>query len=107
MSRSVDPHKAGGYKVKAENSLKMARIALDHGACDNSVMSSVHSAINALDALATSELGKRSVGQHSDTLSLLKGVLAGKEYVVLCKQFGNLLGMKNESEYQPDPMTRK
>lgn len=107
MSKSLDPHKAGDYVIKAENSLKIAKIALEEGAYDNAVMSAVHSAINALDALTTSELGKRSSGQHSHVLSLLKGILTQEEYSVVNKQFSNLLGMKNKSEYQPDLMSQK
>ncbi|HJT10413.1 MAG TPA: HEPN domain-containing protein [Candidatus Nitrosotalea sp.] len=107
MSKSLDPRKASGYITKAENSLKMAKIALEKGAFDNAVMSSVHSSINALDALTTSQLGKRSSGQHPDILSLVKGVLTPEEHDVISKQFSNLLGMKNESEYQPDLMSQK
>ena len=39
------------YLTKAENSLRIARIALEQGAYDSAVVSSVHSAINSLDAL--------------------------------------------------------
>ena len=60
MTRKLDPRKAVGYIQKAENSLMMARLGLEKGAYDNAVMSSVHSAINALDGLTTAFSGKRS-----------------------------------------------
>ena len=107
MTKAVDPKKAAGYVIKAENSLLMAKIALEKGAYDNAVMSSVHSSINALDALTTSEIGKRSSGQHPDVLSLIKGILTKEEHDIISKQFSNLLGMKNQSEYQPDLMNLK
>lgn len=107
MTKAIDPKKAIGYITKAENSLLMAKIALEKGAYDNAVLSSVHSSINALDALTTSHLGRRSSGQHPDVLSLIKGVLSQEEHNIISKQFSTLLGMKNESEYQPDLMSLK
>jgi uncharacterized protein (UPF0332 family) len=100
--KAVDPLKAKGYLTKAEKSLEMAKIARERGAYDNAVMSAIHSAINALDALTTSHLGKRSSGQHSEVLSLIKGIFPSLEYAELSKQFTSLLSLKNESEYQPN-----
>lgn len=51
MAKAVDSSKAGAYITKAENSLFMAKIAFEKGMHDNALMSSVHSSINALDAL--------------------------------------------------------
>jgi len=107
MTRTIDPKKASGYITKAENSLLMAKIGLEKGAYDNAVMSSVHSAINALDALTTSHMGKRSSGEHRDVLSLIKGILTQEEHDIISKQFSTLLGMKNESEYQSTLMNQK
>jgi HEPN domain-containing protein len=107
MTRDIDPKKASGYMTKAVNSLEMAKIALQKGAYDNAVMSAIHSSINAIDALVTSRKGKRSSGQHTDTLLLLKGVLDPQEYKYVEKQFKLLLGLKNASEYQPDLMNKK
>lgn len=107
MTRGIDPKKASGYMTKAINSLEMAKIALQKGAYDNAAMSAVHSSINALDALVTSRKGKRSSGQHADTLLLIKGILDPQEYKNVEKQFKFLLGLKNTSEYQPDLMNMK
>jgi HEPN domain-containing protein len=107
MTRTIDQKKASGYITKAENSLLMAKIGLEKGAYDNAVMSSVHSAINALDALTTSHMGKRSSGEHRDVLSLIKGILTQEEHDIISKQFSTLLGMKNESEYQSTLMNQK
>ena len=102
----VDSTRSRDYLTKAENSLRMARIALEEGAYDNAVMSCVHSAINSLDALTTSYLGKRSSGSHTDVIILVKGILAGKEHSDIAKQFASLMSLKNASEYQPDLMKK-
>lgn len=105
MTRAIDTKKAIGYLTKAENSLHMAKLAIKEKAYDNAVMSAIHSAINALDALTVSYLGKRASGAHTDVLSLIKGILYTDEYTEVNKQFNSLLSMKNESEYQPDLMS--
>lgn len=100
----IDPSKAKGYMTKAERSLEMAKIAFEKGAYDNAVMSAIHSAINSLDALTTSHLGKRSSGQHTEVLSLIKGIFQSQEYAEISNQFTSLLSLKNASEYQPNLM---
>ena len=79
----------------------MAKIALKENAYDNAVMSTVHGAINALDALATKYLGKRASGVHTDSLQLIKGILTAGEFRDIDKQFTSLMSMKNASEYDP------
>ncbi|HEY8110449.1 MAG TPA: hypothetical protein VIG05_06255, partial [Candidatus Nitrosotenuis sp.] len=71
------------------------------------VMNAVHSAINALDALTTYFLGKRSSGQHADPPSLTKSILAPQEQGEIEKQYKSLISLKNASEYQPDMMSPK
>ncbi len=107
MTRAVDPKKARGYITKAENSLRIAKIAIAEKAYDSAVMSCVHSAINALDAMTVTYLGKRASGSHTDVLSLIKGILTPEEYSNVSKQFSSLLGKKNASEYQPVLMEQK
>ena len=107
MTRSVDQKKATGYITKAENSLHISKIAIKEAAYDATVMNAVHSAINSLDALTTYFVGKRASGAHTEVLSLIKGILAQREYEETLKQYNTLLGMKNESEYQPDLMSLK
>ncbi|OHE55004.1 MAG: hypothetical protein A3K61_02005 [Thaumarchaeota archaeon RBG_16_49_8] len=102
--RIVDAGKSRNYLTKAENSIRMARIAIREKAYDNAVMSAVHSAINALDALTVSYLNKRASGAHTDALALVKGIFSPVEYEEMHKQFTSLLSMKNASEYQPDLM---
>lgn len=104
MTRSIDQSKAINYLTKAENSLRIAKIALQEKAYDAAVMNAVHSSINALDTLTTFYLGKRSSGQHTDVLNLIKGILTNDEFEDVKKQLSALLSMKNESEYQPDLM---
>ena len=105
MVRSVERKKAAGYITKAENSLRISKIAIKEAACDAAVMNAVHSAINSLDALTTSFVGKRASGAHTEVLSLIKGILVQREYEETHKQYNTLLAMKNDSEYQPDLMS--
>ena len=107
MTRSVDQSKATNYLTKAENSLRIAKIALEEKAYDTAVLDAVHSSINALDALTTLYSGKRSSGQHTDVYDLIKGILTNDEFEYVKKQFSGLLSMKNESEYQPNLMNDK
>lgn len=107
MTRSLDRNKAAGYITKAENSLRISKIAIKEGAYDAALMNAVHSAINSLDALTTYFMGKRASGVHTEVLSIIKGILTQREYQETQKQFNTLLGMKNESEYQPDLMNPK
>ena len=107
MTRAVDQNKAANYMKKAENALHIARIAVQEKAYDTAVMDAVHSAINALDTLTTFYSGKRSSGQHTDVLGLIKGILTNQEFDYVKKQFDGLMSMKNESEYQPTLMNDK
>ena len=65
MTRPVDQKKATGYITKAENSLRISKIAIKESAYDAAVMNAVHSAINSLDALTTYFVGKRASGAHT------------------------------------------
>ncbi len=85
----------------------MAKIATEQKAYDNAVMSAIHSAINALDALTTYRLNKRSSGSHTDVLSLTKEIFTTQEQSDVEKQFKSLINLKNASEYQPDMMSPK
>jgi len=104
MTKAIDPSKASNYMIKAENSLKIAKLAIDKEAYDSAVMNAIHGAINALDALTTFYLSKRSSGEHTDVLALIKQIFHGSEYETIAKQFSSLLSLKNASEYQPEIM---
>lgn len=106
MTRPVDVSKATNFMRKATGSLNMAKIAIGEEQYDNAVMSAVHSAINALDAITTMYFGKRASGAHTDVLSLVKGIFNAEEFRDLQKQFTSLLSMKNASEYQPELMSK-
>lgn len=106
MTRDVDFQKYANYLTKAENSLELAKIALDKQAYDSAVMNCIHSAINALDALTTFHLNKRASGSHTDVLLLVKEILTGPEFKDIERQFGSLLSLKNASEYQPEFMSK-
>lgn len=102
--REIDSSKAKGYITKSEEFLEMARIAHGKGKYNGAVVSSIHSAINALDALTTFYLKQRSSGQHDNVLSLIQGLFKPDEYIAISMQFNSLLSLKNASEYQPDLM---
>ena len=104
MTRAIDSSKAKNYLKKADDSLYIAKIGLKEGKYDNAVMSSIHCAINALDAVTSFYLSKRASGDHNDVLSLLKGIFTPTEYQDVQKQFTSLLSLKNASEYQSDLM---
>lgn len=105
MTRDVDFQKYVNYITKAENSMQLAKIALQRQAYDSTVMNCIHSAINALDALTTFHLNKHTSGSHTDVLLLVKGILTDSEFKEIEKQFSSLLSLKNASEYQPDLMS--
>lgn len=105
MTKPVDRKKSQNYLTKSENLLEVARYALSQKKYDAAVINSVHSAINALDALTTREKGLRASGEHDDVLLLLKGILVPKEYDEIKKQFSSLRDLKNSAEYQPDFMS--
>jgi HEPN domain-containing protein len=107
MTRDLDKGKYVGYLTNAENSLKVSKIALKEGAYDAAVMNAVHGAINALDALTTYFLGKRSSGQHANPPTLTKSIFTPQKQGDIEKQYKSLISLKNASEYQPDMMNSK
>ena len=107
MTRRVDTEEGKNYLKKAEDALHVAKIAIDEGAFDSSIMNSIHSAINALDFLAVTVLGKRASGAHTDALLTVKSIFTTAEYSDLSKQFRSLMSKKNISEYEPDLMSKE
>ncbi len=84
--------------------MSVARHALKEGKNDSAASNAIHGTINALDVLTTFYLGKRASGEHTDVLTLMKGIFDPNEYQDIQKQFTSLLSLKNASEYQPDLM---
>ncbi len=107
MSRDIDPKKASNYITKSEEFLEMAKLAVQNTKYNSAVTSAIHSAISALDALTTSYKGKRASDDHTEVLSLVKGIFAPQEYQEIKRQFTSLIDKKNASEYQPDLMEPK
>jgi uncharacterized protein (UPF0332 family) len=107
LTRNVNETEGRNYLKKAENSLSIARIALTEGAYDSSVMNSIHSAINALDALSVTLLRRRASGAHTDALLEVKSLFSATEYSDLSKQFSSLMDKKNMSEYGSDLMSEE
>jgi len=98
----VDKAKYINYLNKAEEFLDVANAALKQSKNNAAVANAVHSAINAIDSLAVFYFGKRHAGKHEDAIGAIKGALKNSEYDEISKQFGGLMELKNEAEYQPN-----
>jgi HEPN domain-containing protein len=104
VSKSVDRSLYTNYLQKAEEMLDVAKYAAGRSKNNAAVAASVHCAINAIDAFAVFYLGRRHSGGHEGALGIIKGALTEGEFRELTKQFGGLIALKNEAEYQPDLM---
>lgn len=104
MSKPVDKRLYRNYLQKAEEMLDVAKYAVGQSKNNAAVADSVHCAINAIDAFAVFYLGRRHSGGHEGALNTIKGTVTEAEFRDLAKQFGGLIALKNEAEYQPDLM---
>lgn len=107
MAKPADPSSAPNYIIKAEESLATAKESMTNKRYNSAVINAVHSGINAVDALTTKFKGKRGSDDHTEVLSLVKGILLPPEYKEIEKQFVSLINMKNTAEYQPDLMNER
>jgi hypothetical protein len=105
VARLVDKSLYGNYMLKAEEMLDVAEYAVGASKSNAAVVASVHCAMNAMDALSVFYFGKRHSGGHEEALGEVKGAMTGSEFNEVAKQFGGLMALKNEAEYQPDLMT--
>ena len=87
--------------------LEVAKHASDSSKNNAAVVSSIHCAINALDAFAVFYFGERHGGSHESALDAIKSALSKSEFDDLSKQFGGLIELKNQAEYQPDLMSSR
>ncbi len=104
MSKPVNKSLYRNYLQKAEEMLDVAEYAVKQSKNNAAVTASVHCAINAIDALSVFYLGKRHSGGHEGAVDAVKGAVDPSEFKELSKQFGGLIALKNEAEYQPDLM---
>jgi HEPN domain-containing protein len=104
MSRPVSKNLYKNYLQKAVEMLDVAEYAAKRSKNNAAVTASVHCAINAIDALAVFYLGRRHAGGHEGAVDSVKGVLGQAEFRDMARQFGGLVALKNEAEYQPDLM---
>lgn len=84
--------------------MDVAKYAAGQSKNNAAVTASVHCAINAIDAFAVFYLGRRHTGGHESALNTIKGAVTEAEFREFAKQFGGLIALKNEAEYQPDLM---
>ena len=104
MAKPVDKRLYKNYLQKSEEMLDVARYAADTSKNNAAVASSVHCAINAIDALAVFYFGRRHAGGHDEALDAIRGAFDENEFRDMAKQFIGLIGLKNEAEYQPELM---
>jgi len=104
LAKSVDKELYRNYLQKAEEMLDVAQYAARESKNNAAVASSIHCAINAIDALAVFYFGRRHSGGHEEALNAVKGAMSQREFGDIAKQFGGLIALKNEAEYQPDLM---
>ena len=60
-----------------------------------------------MDALSVFYFGKRHSGIHDQALDSVKGALSETEFKEVAKQFGGIIELKNQAEYQPDLMGQR
>lgn len=104
MVKPVDKKLYRNYLQKAEEMLDVAQYALTESKNSAAVMASIHCSISAMDALAVFYFGKRHGGIHEQALDSVRGALSASEFKEVAKQFGGLIELKNQAEYQPDLM---
>ena len=104
MSKPVNKSLYRNYLQKAEEMLDVAEYAAKQSKNNAAVTASVHCAINAIDALSVFYLGKRHSGGHEGAVDAVKEAVDPSEFKDMSKQFGGLIALKNEAEYQPDLM---
>ncbi len=101
MSKPLDKRLYKNYLQKAEEMLESAKYSLSTSKNNAAVTSCIHCAINALDALAVFYFGQRHSGSHEGALNAVKKALTSSEFAEMTKQFGGLMILKNQAEYQP------
>jgi HEPN domain-containing protein len=105
--RPVDKKLYRNYLQKAEEMLEMARYGVTTSKNNATVVASIHCAINAMDALSIFYFGKRQSGEHENAVDLVRGALSEGEFKEVAKQFGGLIELKNQAEYQPDLLSQR
>ena len=104
MAKSLDNSLYKNYMLKSEEMLAVARHAAETFKNNVAVVTSIHCAIDAFDALTIFYSGRRNSGNHEESLSAIKGAMSESEIEDVAKQFGGLMELKNRAEYQPDLM---
>lgn len=107
MVKPVDKKLYKNYLQKAEEMIEMARYAVASSKNNAAVVASIHCAINAMDALSVFYFGKRQSGVHETAMDSLRAALSEGEFKEVAKQFGGLIELKNQAEYQPDLMGQR
>ena len=107
MVKPVDKKLYKNYLQKAEEMIEMARYAVVSSKNNAAVVASIHCAINAMDALSVFYFGKRQSGVHETAVGSLRAALSEGEFKEVAKQFGGLIELKNQAEYQPDLMGQR
>ncbi len=103
----VPRHLASNYLRKATENAHTMKQALQHGAWNTACLLAVHCLISSADALTVHHLGAHSKSQrHQDAVQIIQSTgLPGIDEK--CRQFLNVLELKNEVEYKHDLIPEK
>lgn len=108
-TRSVDRFRAKDYIKRAEEFRNAMERSFEAGEWTAAVISAIHSAIAAADALCVFNLGKRHAGdRHEDAILLFMGInLSGEEIKRNSEHLHGLLQIKTDAEYSEKLMDSK
>lgn len=99
-TRSIDRSDAANYLKRAEECLHAAQRSLDDNEYDASVISAIHCAIAAADAVCVAKLGLRNASEnHNDSLQLLASAGRGDDFSKAISHLSSLLSIKTDAEY--------
>lgn len=101
---SVTAAQAAAHRNQAEEYLRSARAALSLGDDNAAAGNAVNAGINAADAVAGANLGKRWRGPHEQAADF--AAIAGVEGREVAKELRRLIPVKTLAHYDASPVSR-
>ncbi len=107
-TRDVNKYLYSNYLKKAEECFQSAKEACAAGRWNSAVISCIHSAISASDALLVFFKEMRSTGEsHEDVIAMLRTLEFDKDEInSKTRQLHRLLQIKNKAEYEEKLMSQ-
>jgi hypothetical protein len=102
---SISPREAVAHCRKAQEYLRAAEHALASGDYNAAAGTAIDAGINAADAVAGMNLGRRWKGAHEQASRFVAG--AGVEGRDIAKHLRRLLPLKTQAHYSADPISAK